>query len=243
MRIGRIKILIGIICALTSVLVITQYRTQRQLRPDMPRSGSDQATYISKLYESTTELQQQANELEGELRQTADSRQRTTSEERQASPVTEPALGTAKGHSSLDMRLANGEVEVTGPGVTVMVDGDLTVFELQDLVNELRNASAEAITVNGVRVVTRSAIVADKEGSITVDGQQLSQPYRLEAIGEPDTLLRALERKGGLIALLETRNSALRTKVLKYDIWDKGGWLHLPRTERDFSWTYGQAAP
>jgi uncharacterized protein YlxW (UPF0749 family) len=231
MKDTRTQILIGLICLLIGVMVVTQYRSQRQVRVDVPQSGSDQATYISQLYESNTELQQQANELDKELRQYESS--------------------DSSGKSNLDsmvkdlqnLRMANGEVEVTGPGVTVQVEGDLTVFELQDLVNELRNASAEAIAVNGIRVVTRSAIVADDEGHITVDRQPVTHPYRLEAVGEPDTLLHALERKGGLIALLEARNSALQVKVLKYEIWDKAGWLRLPKTALDFSWTYTQQAP
>lgn len=231
MRNGRLQILIGIVCVVAVTLIITQYRTQRQQRPEMPRSGSDQATYISSLYESTTELQQQADALKNELQQykNGDSSQKSNSANMQ--------------RELQNLRMANGEIEVTGPGVTVAVDGDLTVFELQDLVNELRNASAEAIAVNRVRVVTRSAIIAGTEGSINVDNRPLTRPYRLEAIGEPDTLQHALERKGGLIALLETSNADLKIKVLKYEIWDKGGWLHLPKTERDFSWTYGQAAP
>ena len=140
-----------------------------------------------------------------------------------------------------NLRMANGEVEVVGPGVSVFADGNLTVFELQDLVNELRNAGAEAIAVNGVRVVARSAIVADEQDRITIDRQLLSRPYRLEAIGEPDTLLHALERKGGLIALLQARDSQLTISVVKHDIKDDANWLKLPKTAVDFSWTYGEA--
>jgi len=224
----RSQTYIAIICLLLGILVVTQFRTQRAARGDVPSSASDQATYISQLYESNIELQQQAADLNDELLQYQASR--------------------PSGKSNLDtmvkdlqnLRMANGEVEVDGPGVTVFVNGDITVFELQDLVNELRNASAEAIAVNGVRVVTRSAIVADETGQISVDRQPLSRPYRLEAIGEPDTLLHALERKGGLIALLEARNSSLQIKVTKHGIEDLGTWLKLPKTAVEFNWVYAQ---
>jgi len=227
----RSQIYIGIICLLLGILVVTQFRTQRAARQEVPSSASDQATYISQLYESNLELRQQAVELDEELLQYHS--------------------GQPSGKSNLDsmvkdvqnLRMANGEVEVEGPGVTVLVNGDIAVFELQDLVNELRNASAEAIAVNGVRVVTRSAILADETGQITVDRQPLSRPYRLEAIGEPDTLLHALERKGGLIALLEARNSSLEIKVTKHDVEDKAGWLSLAKTALEFNWVYSQPAP
>jgi uncharacterized protein YlxW (UPF0749 family) len=227
----RSQVLLAILCLLVGIMVVTQFRSQRLARVEVPSSASDQATYISQLYESNIALQQQATELSEELAQYHSS--------------------GPSGKSNLDalvrdlqnLRMANGEVEVTGPGVTVMVDGDLTVFDLQDLVNELRNASAEAVAVNGVRVVTRSAIVADEAGRLTVDRQPLARPYRLEAIGEPDTLLHALERKGGLIALLEARNAAPKIKVSKHDVGDEAGWLKLPKTAMEFSWVYGQVAP
>src|SRR5207248_168025 len=109
--------------------------------------------------------------------------------------------------------------------------------------NELRNASAEAIAVNGVHVVTRSAIITDQAGRIVVDHQPVASPYRLEAIGEPDTLQHALERKGGLIALLEARDSALQINVTKHDINDRSGWVRLPKTALDFTSVYSQPAP
>ncbi len=227
----RTHIFIGFICLIVSVLAFAQYNSQQAARAEAPRSSSDQATYISRLYESTTQLQQQANELDRELRQY------------QSSDTNVQSNLDNLMRDVQNLRLANGDVEALGPGVTVVADGDLTVFELQDLVNELRNASAEAIAVNGVRIVTRSAIVVDQVGRITVDRQPLQHPFRLEAIGEPDTLLHALQRKGGLIALLETRNSGLQITVNKHDTADKAGWLKLPKTELNFTWVYGQPTP
>ncbi|HEX9989263.1 MAG TPA: DUF881 domain-containing protein [Chloroflexia bacterium] len=227
----RAQLIVGLMCLLLGVALVMQFRAQRQAHQGVPVSASDQATYISQLYENNTELRQQVDQLSREL---ADYEQDTTG-----------------GKSNLDtlvrdlqnLRVANGEVEVAGPGVTVLVEGSLTVFELQDLVNELRNASAEAVAVNGVRIVARSAIVADEEGRITVDRQPLARPYRLEAIGNPDTLLPALERKGGLIALLEASNSELKIKVNKHTVEDEAGWLKLPRTALDFTWVYSRPAP
>jgi uncharacterized protein YlxW (UPF0749 family) len=228
---ARSQILLAAICLLLGVMLVTQFHTQRLAREEMPPSATDQATYISQLYESNVELKQQADELTEELNQYQSS--------------------DSNGKSNLDslvrdlqnLRMANGEVEATGPGVTVIVEGDLTVFELQDLVNEVRNAGAEAIAVNSVRVVTRSAITADEMGRILLDRQPLARPYRLEAIGEPDTLLHALERKGGLIALLEARDATLKITVTEHDTKDQATWLKLPKTALDFTWVYGQPAP
>lgn len=224
----RGQLILGFLCLLLGVMLVTQFRSQRLAREDVPVSSSDQATYISQLYDSNTQLRQQVGQLSQE--------------------VTQYKQDTSGGKSNLaslvrdlqNLRMANGEVEVVGPGVSVQVEGELTVFELQDLVNELRNASAEAIAVNGVRVVTRSAIVADEQGRILLDRQPLSPPYRMEAIGAPDTLAPALQRKGGLTALLEAGDSKLKFSVLKRDLKDEASWLKLPRTALDFNWTYAQ---
>ncbi len=228
MKSVRSQAILAAVCLVLGILVVTQLRTQRMAREDVPSSGTDQATYISQLYESNTELQQQAADLNDELSQyqTSDSSGKSNLE--------------TLVHDLQTLRMANGEVEVVGPGVTVVADGDLTVFELQDLVNELRNASAEAIAINGVRVVARSAIVADQGGRITVDRQPVARPYRLDAIGEPDTLLHALQRKGGLIALLEARNSDLQINVTKFGVDDTAHWLKLPKTAVDFTSVYGR---
>lgn len=226
----RTQLIFGLVCFLLGITLVTQFRTERLERESVPSSSSDQATYISQLYDSNTQLRQQVSQLEQELAQ---------------------YQGDGTGKSNLDalvdglqtLRMTNGEVEVTGPGVSVLADGDLTVIELQDLVNELRNASAEAISVNGVRVVTRSAIVADEAGRITVDRQPLSRPYRLQAIGDPHTLAPALERKGGLVALLEAGRSDLRIEIEEHAADDKASFLKLPRTALDFGWVYARPAP
>lgn len=225
MRNARGQALIATICLVLGVMLVTQFRSQKQARGDLSASSTDQATYISQLYDSNTQLRQQVSQLTQDVGQYKDD-----------------------GKSNLDamvrdlqnLRMANGEVEVSGPGVSVLVEGDLTVFELQDLVNELRNASAEAVAVNGIRVVTRSSITTDQDGGTLLDRRAVSAPYRLDAIGSPDTLAPALQRKGGLIALLQADNSRLKISVTRHEIGDKANWLSLPRTALQFDWTYAQ---
>jgi uncharacterized protein YlxW (UPF0749 family) len=230
MTILRAQLPIGIVCALLGVLLVTQFRTQRLTYEDIPRSSGDQATYISQLYDNNELLRKQVSDLTEELAQY------------KRDSASGGSLDTL-GRELQNLRMANGEVEVVGPGVSVLVDGELSVFELQDLVNELRDASAEAVAVNDVRVVARSAIVdREEDGRIVVDRQPLTRPYRLQAIGDPDTLAPALERKGGLIALLEARDPPLQVRVYRHDIEDESNWIAIPRTLVEFPWVHGRAA-
>jgi uncharacterized protein YlxW (UPF0749 family) len=225
----RAQLLIGAVCLLLGVTLVMQFRTQRLIKGEgLPASASDQATYISQLYESNAQLRQQVAQLSQEVARYEGSGQN----------------GLEALRADLQtLHMVNGDMEVTGPGVTVLVNGPLTVVELQDLINEVRNASAEAIAVNGVRVVTRSAITTDQTGSIIIDHQPVRPPYRIEAIGGPDTLAPALERKGGLIALLEASNSNLNIEVTRHELKDEARWLTLPPTTAGFTWEHGQPVP
>jgi len=114
------------------------------------------------------------------------------------------------------LRLANGLVEVSGPGVLVTVAGPVSVLDLQDLVNELRNAGAEALALNDQRLIAWSSIATDGE-QVMVDGQPVPAPYHLSAIGNPETLRAALLRPGGLVPLLQEANPSIVVTVKESD--------------------------
>ena len=94
-----------------------------------------------------------------------------------------------------------GTIPAQGPGVRVTVTMDpgkqLKVTDLLDGVEELRDAGAEAMEVNGkVRVVAQTSFEQVDRG-ILVDGELVRPPYTLQVIGAPDTLARALNFPGG----------------------------------------------
>jgi uncharacterized protein YlxW (UPF0749 family) len=97
-------------------------------------------------------------------------------------------------------RILAGTVPVEGPGVTVVVgDPERTVTPtmLLDLVQELRDAGAEAIQVGPVRVVASTWVGLSEDNQLIVDGQPLTSPYRIVAIGDGHTLAGALAIPGG----------------------------------------------
>jgi len=113
------------------------------------------------------------------------------------------------------VRIINGLVEVSGAGIEVSLDGPIGVLDVQDLINELRNAGAEALTINGERLTLYSVIVSTEDGGMTVSGVALSRPYVLQAIGPPGTMETAVLRSGGLIATLERNYEGLAVSVIK----------------------------
>lgn len=92
-----------------------------------------------------------------------------------------------------------GTVPVEGPGITMSVSvprGGFTPTMMIDVMQELRNAGAEAIQIGQVRVVATSWI-GIVDGELTVDGQIVETPFRVVAIGDPHTLSGAMAIPGG----------------------------------------------
>ncbi len=143
-------------------------------------------------------------------------------------------LGRARGETSVDRIRADlarvqawaGLRPVTGTGVSVHVTGPIGPAEVESLLNELRNAGAEAIGVGGIRVVPGTLITGDP-GAIEVEGTRVSAPFSVDAIGSSTTLLGSLTRVGGLIAQFAATAPEVGLTVTPVDRID------LPATVRD----------
>ncbi|MGZ4555988.1 MAG: DUF881 domain-containing protein, partial [Mycobacteriaceae bacterium] len=99
-----------------------------------------------------------------------------------------------------------GTVAATGPGLTLTLHDPTAAVGpavVLDALQELRAAGAEAIQVAGansrqVRIGIDSAVTGSG-GAVTIDGELLSPPYAVVAIGDPPTLAAALNIPGGVI--------------------------------------------
>jgi uncharacterized protein YlxW (UPF0749 family) len=193
-----------IVCFILGLLLVAQFRTQWMAsRSILSASSADQLVIISSLVENNARLREEMETLEEQL-----------SEYQQA---TGRAVLEALVEELNKVRIINGLVEVSGPGIEVSLDGPVGVLDVQDLINELRNAGAEALTINGERLTLYSIVASPADGVMTVNGTRLSRPYILQAIGEPETLETALLRSGGLIATLERKYEGLVVSLVKRD--------------------------
>ncbi|MEU0661070.1 DUF881 domain-containing protein [Streptomyces lavendulocolor] len=139
-----------------------------------------------RLEDEKASLEAQRTELENSSDQAEEARRQTLEKERQ--------LG-----------ILAGTVAAQGPGITLTIDDGAGAVEsdmLLDAIQELRAAGAEAIQVNGVRVVADSYFSGDA-GDIEVDGRKIKAPYRFKVIGKPQDLEPALNIPGGVVQTLE----------------------------------------
>lgn len=96
--------------------------------------------------------------------------------------------------------ILTGTSTASGPGVVITIydpDHKVTGARLLDTLQELRDAGAEAVQVNDVRVVADTWF-DDVDGGIEVGGQTVKAPYTILAIGDSATMASAMEIPGGV---------------------------------------------
>lgn len=113
-------------------------------------------------------------------------------------------------------KIIAGLTDMKGPGVIVTLndsdiqpkDGeDPNMFLVHDedllkVVNELKAGGAEAISINGQRLITTTEIRCVGP-TININSTRYAPPYVIKAIGNPDTLQAALNLKGGIVDTLK----------------------------------------
>jgi len=93
-----------------------------------------------------------------------------------------------------------GTAPARGPGIVLTIrdpENAVTAPLLLDTLQELRDAGAEAVEINNVRVVANT-FFTDGEGGIAISGVAVSAPYVVTAIGDSSTLASAMEFPGGV---------------------------------------------
>lgn len=135
-----------------------------------------------------------ADSLSSEVRQLEADRSRLLSDEG------DEAAAQAAQQRLESYQILGGTVPAQGQGISILVaDSGAVVTQtvLLDGIQELRDAGAEAIQVANVRVVASTFVSSNEDGQVLLDGQVLSSPYTIKAIGDSHTLAGAMAIPGG----------------------------------------------
>ena len=93
-------------------------------------------------------------------------------------------------------KLILGTTDVTGDGVVITLtdkqEHPIEASDLVELINELRFAGAEAISINGVRIINMTDIVDIDTYILVKPSQRLVSPYIVKAIGNQTYLTSTL---------------------------------------------------
>jgi uncharacterized protein YlxW (UPF0749 family) len=202
-KIQKGQISLTLVCLLFGIALMIQLRTQDRLRQVAPgESSTDLAVIAADLYDNNTTLRQEVDKLLNQ--QITYERSQGTNKKAEIQQEVQR------------LEAFNGVVPVTGPGIELTVDAALRPVDVEDLLNEMRNAGAEAIAISGQRVVFNTAI-AGTPGHVTVNGVEVASPVVFDAIGAPDVLDRALDRKGGMLSYLRTAYPKAQVILAEHD--------------------------
>jgi uncharacterized protein YlxW (UPF0749 family) len=125
-----------------------------------------------------------------------------------------------------------GLAPAVGSGVRVEIAGPVAGAAIGDLLNELRNAGAEALAVGGRRVAA-GTVPTGEPGEVTVDGVPMGPRIAVLALGDPTALAGSLTRAGGIVALLAATDPGIEVTVTPVDR------VEVPASARDLTPAHG----
>jgi uncharacterized protein YlxW (UPF0749 family) len=197
-RAAPTQIVIAILCGLLGFFAVVQLRLQaddnnlRSARqPDLIRILDDLNDRSERLDSEIRDLEQRRAELQS------------------GSDRSKAALTEAEDRKAT-LGILAGTVPAKGPGILLRINDPQQKIDaavLLDTLQELRDAGAEAVQINDVRVVASTDFLDDQPGSVKIDGRVVIAPYLFKVIGDPDTLDPALRIPGGVFAVLDERGA------------------------------------
>ncbi len=111
-----------------------------------------------------------------------------------------------------DLGILAGSVGAEGPGISITIndpDRAIDAAAMLDAVEELRDAGAEVIAINGTARVVAQTYFLDDDNGIRVGGREMKPPYLIEAIGDASTMSQAVTFRGGLADKVQNRGGTI----------------------------------
>lgn len=204
----KAPLILGIMCFALTIAIIVQYKTVKNA--NLIVGNTDNA----ELKTEVLKWKEKYEEVYGELVKAEENLEKKRE------------LSTKKDESSIklqkELKTLNsliGTIDVKGNGIIITVADNKNVTnqsmgaidnisnylihdtDLIILVNELKNAGAEAISINDERIINTTAITCDGN-VILVNGKKISSPFTIKAIGSQEALLGAIQRPGGFLEWL-----------------------------------------
>lgn len=193
-RARRVPLLTTAALALVGLLVVVLVLGSRQQSATVASERAGLVTLAEQARAEVNALEDQVNALDAEvtaLRELA---------------LDNEVLGQEQAQAVTRVAVESGVQAVSGPGAVVVVEdseatdvdelGQVLDIDLQQVVNGLWAAGAEAVAVNGERVGALTAIRAVQD-VILVNYDPVVSPYRVEAVGDPRTLATDFLRSPG----------------------------------------------
>ena len=196
MHIEKGRLSIACVCMVLGFMLAVQFRTTQDIKAATPLQR------VEVLTERLQKLETENDDLRSELQD-----------------LKSNAVAGSGEKLSEDMLMISGGVALEGPGIIVTIDDsakgaqelkkadDLNLYLVHDedllkVVNELRAAGAEAISLNGQRLTATSEIRCAGP-TVSVNNVRSAPPFEIRAIGNIKDLENAINMRGGVADTLK----------------------------------------
>ncbi len=211
MRKKQIAITLGIMCFILTMAITVQLKTMNSANATVEQSLTENNLRddVLKWKEKYDNIYAQLGQAEKKL------------ENVRKIATQDSTSSLAKQEKLKDNNIILGLTDVTGPGMEIVlkdntnISSELLSTQILDMnklvvhnsdliaiVNLLRHANAEAISINDQRIISTSSITC--EGSvIKINGEKITSPFTIKAIGPTDLFYGSLIMPGGYIYYME----------------------------------------
>lgn len=217
----RTELIIGTVCCILTVAISIQVKTVNSTTTTVTQSFVD-----NELRDNVLKWKEKYDNAILELTD----KELKLEEIRDEATKDNIALSAMASEVSLNNKIV-GKTDVEGSGIVIeLEDGirDSTNLSLENvskklihfedllyLVNELNNSGAEAIEINGQRIIDTSSITC--EGTvIKINGEKIGSPFTIKVIGSQALLYGQITRIGSYLELMQS-DGVVVTSITKQD--------------------------
>lgn len=195
----KLPISLTIVFVALGVLLTTQFQSQQLAVKSLAgQTPEDLAVLVKNLTDKKYDLISEKMDLQSQLKIFENGADDEDLEASMAKELTK-------------LKILNGQLEAKGSGIKITIlkpsaDYPLAVEELVAIINDLWHLKAEAVAVNEIRIVgsTKLSESYNDNYAITINGQKVHYPIKIEAIGDPEKLKTGINVGGGVIFQLQT---------------------------------------
>ncbi len=197
-----LTIIIGFTAFIFTMVMFTQFKTieqtditaietmrETELREELARIKAEYEEVETKLNDTENKIDEYENQMKNE---------------EDSTKILEKELEEAK--------MYLGYTNVIGQGIEItLIDSNRSIesYDLINLVNELKIAGAEAISINDNRIVSTTEIVDIINKYIMINGKRISGPYIIKAIGDQKYLESGITLKNGYIDEMKANGKSI----------------------------------
>ena len=185
---------IAFVCVVLGFMLAVQFKTTQDIRSTIPFQR------VEDLSQRLSQTEKERDSLQDEVKKLKES---TNKQETLSKDIENIKMGA-------------GVLAMQGQGISIVIDDskkqsktgeNLNLYLIHDddilkVINELRAAGAEGISINEQRLIATSEIRCAGP-TLSVNNTRYSPPYEIKAIGDSQTLENALKMRGGVVETLQ----------------------------------------